>query len=139
MRDYIFHGKSKHEGKWVEGCLIHQGDYCCILHTDVHPADEPYLDDDTGCIDGYATPVVPESVGQYTGMKDKNGRKIFEGDIVQRAWDDHPTVYRVIFDELLAAFIGEVKPYGQFTTFDGDGEHFEVIGNEFENADLLEG
>ena len=125
MRDYIFHGKRVDNGEWVEGNLT------------VWPDGSASIDNGpTMTSPLYA--VIPESVGQYTGMKDKNGRKIFEGDIIQRVWDDHPTVYRVIFDELLAAFIGEVRPYGQFTTFDGDGEHFEVIGTVFENADLLE-
>ena len=89
MRDYIFHGKSRYRGKWVEGSLIHQDDYCCILHPDIHPADEPYLEGETGIIDGRATPVIPESVGQYTGMNEfmltdeTRNAKLFEGDIVE--------------------------------------------------------
>ena len=125
MREYLFHGKRVDNGEWVEGYLGYN-----------KVRKQYYIMDD---VDSFPIPVHKESVGEYTGIKDKNGRKIFEDDIIQRVWYDHPTVYRVIFDELLAAFIGEVKPYGQFTTFDGDGEHFEVIGNVFENADLLEG
>lgn len=124
MREYLFRGKRVDNGEWVEGMP------CSDLKGGV--------DSIQSNLGGGIFDIYPESFGQYTGMKDKNSRKIFEGDIIQRAWDCYPTVYRVVFDELLAAFIGEVKPYGKFTTFDGDGEYFEIIGNVFENADLLE-
>ena len=90
MRQYLFHGKCRDEDKWVEGCLIHQGSHYLILQDEsqMHPADVPYIDD-LGCIDGYATPVVPESVGQYTGMNEfmlideTRNAPLFEGDIVE--------------------------------------------------------
>lgn len=125
MREYLFRGKRVDNGEWVEGYLGYN-----------KVRKQYYIMDD---VDSFPIPVHKESVGQYTGIKDRNGRKIFEGDIIQRAWNGYPTIYRVVFDGLLAAFIGEVKPYGQFTTFDGDGEYFEVIGNVFENENLLEG
>jgi uncharacterized phage protein (TIGR01671 family) len=136
MREYLFRGKRKDNGKWVEGYYIYDESgqiteepaaYICRLNK--HPCGWSLIPYE----------VFPESVGEWTGLADKNGRKIFEGDIIQRAWDGYPTIYRVVFDKFLAAFIGEVKPYGQFTTFDGDGEYFEIIGTVFENADLLEG
>lgn len=89
MREYLFQGYSEHSKKWVYGSLIRKDNYCCILHKDVHLIDEPYLDVDTGCIDGYATPVVPESVGQYAGMNEfvmsdrSYNKPLFEGDIVE--------------------------------------------------------
>lgn len=83
MREILFRGKTVH-GKWVYGSLISAGSYCCILESeeDVHPMDYPYLDDELGVIDGKATPVDPETVGQFTGVFDKDSNKIFEGDIV---------------------------------------------------------
>ena len=100
MREYLFRGWSGYYNRWVCGSLIHQDDYCCILHTDVHPIDEPYLDPLTGCFDGHATSVIPESVGQYTDtnefvVTDKSYNKpLFEGDIVE-VWSRRrlPTEY----------------------------------------------
>lgn len=99
MRDYIFHGKRVDNGEWVEGCLIHQGDHYLILQDEskLHPMDVPYINE-LGCIDGYATPVILESVGQYTGMNEfvasdeSFNRPLFEGDIVE-VWSNRSPKY----------------------------------------------
>ena len=80
MRDYIFHGKSKRTGEWVEGNLI----WMSYLNLDGDP-------DDVIAIQTYSNSyeVHEESVGQYTGMNEfmladeTRNAKLFEGDIVE--------------------------------------------------------
>ena len=65
MREILFRGKSKNDGKW------YQGDLVTVAH-------KRFIDDDV-----VKERVIPETVGQYTDLKDKNGVKIFEGDILK--------------------------------------------------------
>lgn len=82
--------------------------------------------------------VIPETVGQYICLTDKNGKKIFEGDIIERFWLGKKYIYRIDYDKYIASFIGK-DIYGlNFTTFDYDACEFEVIGNIHDNPELLE-
>ena len=68
---------------------------------------------------------------QFTGLKDKNGKEIFEGDIL-RAGINRPSITEVVFrDTMFTTSFG--VPLGQLNLI------LEVIGNKFENPELLEG
>ena len=142
MREILFRGKSIMHGDWVYGYLNqHRGNirYDC----DCEPiADECYyINDWQAKIDngmyGQDYKVGPETVGQFTGLTDRNGVKIFEGDIVRYG----DTIHRVVFEQRNGtAYFGlvyaacETLPFGHYQ----DLKQIEVIGNVYDNQELLE-
>lgn len=121
MRDYIFHGKRVDGNGWIEGSLW---DYL----------GEPKILS-AGNIVGYD--VVPESVGQYTGMKDIVGKRIFEGDIMETAITGI-TYHRGVVEFADGAFgLRCTDGSAYFLCF--IAENYSIIGTVFDNADLLEG
>ncbi len=130
MREIKFRGKCIETGDWLYGALFTDKDVSYIIS-------EMEASNDYGeGTDLYATwwaQVHPESVGQYTGLKDKNSREIYEGDIV--AVNHHPFNfngnYEVGYTEIMELSAGSlilhrVKNY------------CEVIGKYYENPELLE-
>jgi uncharacterized phage protein (TIGR01671 family) len=120
MREILFRGKGDkkyNDGMWYFGVPIR-----C------------YDSDWQICTDNSKRTVIPETIGQYTGLKDKNGTKIFEGDIVLLKGYDEP--YQVVFDESCFQAYSDSVRYAMDNFYDYE---IEVIGNIYDNPELLEG
>lgn len=133
MREILFRGKRKDNGKWVEG-FVH-----CV--TDNYTAKNCWyittfkkLDNEEIVLTGQYE-VIPETVGQYTGLPDENGTKIFEGDIVYILKQDESA--EIAWDKDLARYIissaNMIADFDNFWNFE-----MEVIGNIYDNPELLE-
>ena len=126
MRDIIFRGKRIDNGEWVEGYFVN----LWLMHYQKH---QPIITDNNAV----SYDVDPSTVGQYTGLTDKNGKKIFEGDIMAF------TAYG--FD-----YVGTVEfAYGSASVMCEHANPFldqavskhgaYIIGNMHDNPELLKG
>ena len=131
MRGILFRGKRTINGDWVYGDFVH-GNERKSLRDSIF-----VYDSETQSFNDYE--INPYTLGQYTGLTDKNGNRIFEGDIVKTDQFSEPNKQYIIkYDLQFGAFIGQDRYNVYFVTFDGDSGEFEVIGNIHDNPELLE-
>ena len=138
MREILFRGRcnevGKYKGHWIEG-----------YYGEDEGRNEILFSTKIGIV-GYSCE--PESIGQYTGLTDKNGKKIFEGDILkiihkyQSPFDDDTKEYTdittdvVFFDDEGLCFSYGKSPF--LCVVDNVTAEYEVIGNIHDNPELLE-
>lgn len=157
MREILFRGKCKETGRWFTGQYIH-------LHKTTYCVKENYEADKENNIHqivfekmtDWGLPnrhlrvdVIPETVGQYTGLTDKNGKEIFEGDIVKAPYidpifhstwdiDKQPTEVALVKFDMGQYYINYIEGQYRFTVY-ACQEYIEVIGNIHDNPKILKG
>ena len=132
---YLFRGKRTDNGEWVQGALFN-GESHCIIGQEIKFS--PYTEHECKIV-GYE--VDRDTICQCTGLKDKNGKLIWENDIMVAHLDeDYPedeTYKRILWcgNGFCSIENGskDIAPIDKF-----DREYFEVCGNIFDNPELLE-
>ena len=130
MREILFRGKRIDNGEWVYGSYVEQ-----------YGAHEIYLTDGVDSEYGFDRyHVDPSTVGQYTGMTDQNGKKMFENDIVL-CTEPLGMGYREIRGKVAYKLTGFVVDCGKFNTTLSGGltqSPYYVVGNIHDNPELLD-
>ena len=148
MKEILFRGKRIDNGEWIEGYYVKTVDY--LTDSAVHLIIElPSAFYPRGEIAGEYE-INSSTVGQYTGLTDKNGRKIFEGDILQGFWYCEGVRAKVVWIDDAATFgiLYSFRKSGEETAwlnsswykFTSESPYFpEIIGNIYDNPELLGG
>ena len=137
MREILFRGKCGYNNEWVEGFyyqakLYRSDKELCHYITIPHPESDGQPSDHIM--------VRPETVGQFTGLTDKIGKKIFEGDVVEVLQDKDKGVAYVGFENgsfMLYPIAGNIYERTLWAYWYNDWD-VDVIGNIHDNPELLE-
>lgn len=136
MREILFKAKRTDNGEWVEGYYLQDGvtGKVYIVQSGTCLNESEKVGED-GCLQFFAFEVDPSTICQYTGLRDKNGKKIWENDIIRCGGN-----MMVSWREDKASWILSKKGwlYNHFFGESVEPEDVEVIGNIFDNQELLE-
>lgn len=152
MREILFRGKDSETGVWHEGQYIHlhKTTYCFSgskkrdEENEIHQIVFERMTDWNLPNRHLRADVLPETVGQYTGLTDKNGKKIFEGDIVKvsyRCRGESQTEYREVLynEEECCYYPMRWNESCEWCDYSTEITEIEVIGNIHDNPELLKG
>ena len=141
MREILFRGKRADNGEWFYGYYTKARYY--LNGKEMHIIFAPDVEAFPRCEFAGYEEVIPETVGQYTGLTDKNGRKIFEGDIVVFADFFNDEIHRgVVYWCDLAFWFDCTETEGDegiYSLAYISANILEVIGNIYDNPELLKG
>ena len=140
MREILFRAKlDERIDEWIKGSLWYDSD--STAHIIGYRYWGEISKDDLSDLDLISWKVIPKTIGQYTGLTDKNGKKIFEGDIVRAllSWDgeDVADVGRIFYSEELCGFYRTSKVFGDGCPSMSYTDEYEVIGNIYDNPELI--
>lgn len=119
MREYLFRAKDAETGKWVYGDIVHL-------------FGEPRI----SCY-GLFINIEPKTISQYTDLNDKNGIKIFEGDILKLNDYHGKRTVHVFYGKSMGCWMYGGDGYSDEYIFNASRK--EVIGNIYDNRELLKG
>ena len=132
MREILFRGKEAETGKWIYGWVFGEKAKSII------ELDKGYIGKE-GVESYYTSVVTPETVGQYTGLDDKNGVRIFEGDVVRYLNSIESGNGVVIFDTCAFLFNWiDIDETDSLLRYFQCSEELEVIGNVHDNPEVTE-
>lgn len=140
MRQIKFRGKRVDNGKWVYGNLVNCSDCIYIVY-------EAFADDYRWGFENVFIPIDHATVGQFTGLIDKNGKEIWEGDVLLHKHQIDGNFVDFTYENYLVAFNTKYsgfeyypiinKHVKQWTTRPLGGDEIEIIGNIHDNPSLL--
>lgn len=134
MRTIKFRGKTRVNGKWYYGSLVYSDEINTAIYFQTGNGSVKVMD---------WVYVIPETIGQFTGLYDCDGKEIYEGDILK--WEKDGLMYVVKFwDGMFYASVEECNegilggfPLHAFTEF--EERKCEIVGNIYDNPELLKG
>ncbi len=157
MREILFRGKRIDNGEWIAGF------YNEVRHHDDNSHTHPFIMIPEKCVDNqqnldFWAEVAPQTVGQFTGLTDKNGKRIFEGDLLngfeypfyrsednvhnyfaEIVWFDENCAFGLVTHKYPTSKVRGISAGNTDYIEEYDFSEWEVIGNIHDNPELLGG